>query len=146
MDFVVSLIFFLILNSTIHKCIFNYVKRNRPCLNNNSFKLYYWYTRLSQKKPAQYLRGRHTHTLYVVIFFVTAVYTRTPVMFSQNFGYVSLYISTIFQLYCGGQLQGPGENHRPVASHWQTLSHNVVHLALIEIRTHISGDRLWLHR
>ena len=26
---------------------------------------------------------------------------------------------------------GPGENHRPVASHWQTLSHNVVHLALI---------------
>ena len=23
----------------------------------------------------------------------------------------------------------PGENHWPVASHWQTLSHNVVHLA-----------------
>jgi hypothetical protein len=38
----------------------------------------------------------------------------------------------------------PRENHRPVASlsHLQTLSHNVVHLALIEIRTHnISGDR-----
>jgi hypothetical protein len=30
----------------------------------------------------------------------------------------------------------PGENHRPVASHWQTLSHDVVHLALIGIRTH----------
>jgi hypothetical protein len=29
---------------------------------------------------------------------------------------------------------GPGENHRPIASHWQTLSHDVVHLALIEIR------------
>jgi hypothetical protein len=37
---------------------------------------------------------------------------------------------------------GPRENHRPVASHWQTLPHNVVHLALIVIRTHnISGDR-----
>jgi hypothetical protein len=36
---------------------------------------------------------------------------------------------------------GPGENHRPVTSHWQTLSHNIVHLALIEIRTHIIGDR-----
>ena len=39
-------------------------------------------------------------------------------------------------------VEGPGESHRPVASHKQTLSHNVVHLALIEIRTHnISGDR-----
>ena len=36
----------------------------------------------------------------------------------------------------------PGENHRPVASHRQTLSHNVVHLALIGIETHnISDDR-----
>ena len=36
---------------------------------------------------------------------------------------------------------GPGENHRPVASYWQTLLHNVVHIALIEIRTpNISGD------
>jgi hypothetical protein len=36
----------------------------------------------------------------------------------------------------------PGENHQPAASHWQTLSYDVVHLALIEIRTdNISGDR-----
>jgi hypothetical protein len=35
-----------------------------------------------------------------------------------------------------------GENHRPVTRHLQTSSHNVVHHALIEIRTHnISGDR-----
>jgi hypothetical protein len=33
-------------------------------------------------------------------------------------------------------------NHRPVASQRETLSHNVVDLALIEIRPHnISGDR-----
>ena len=38
----------------------------------------------------------------------------------------------------------PGENHRPVASHWQTFSHNVVSSTpcLSRIQTHnISGDR-----
>jgi hypothetical protein len=55
-------------------------------------------------------------------------------------------LSTIFQLYRDGQFYwetgGPGENHRPVASHRQNLSHNGVHLALVEIRTYnISGNR-----
>ena len=42
----------------------------------------------------------------------------------------------------------PGENHRPVVSHWQTLSHNVVSStpSLSGIRTHnVSGDEHWLH-
>jgi hypothetical protein len=45
-------------------------------------------------------------------------------------------LSTIFQLYRGGQFYlwrkpVPGENHRPVGSHLQTLSHMLyrVHLA-----------------
>ena len=42
---------------------------------------------------------------------------------------------------------GSGENHRSVANHWQTLSHNVIHFAQIEIRTHNnSSDRHWRSR
>ena len=44
-------------------------------------------------------------------------------------------------VFIGGGNWIPVENQGPAASHWQTLSHNVVHLPLIEIRTHISGDR-----
>ena len=31
------------------------------------------------------------------------------------------------------ETRGPGENHRPVANHWQTLSHNVVPLSRFEL-------------
>jgi hypothetical protein len=51
-------------------------------------------------------------------------------------------LSTIFQLFqwrlilLVEETGVTGENHRPVTSNWQTCSHNVVHLTLIEIRTH----------
>ena len=39
------------------------------------------------------------------------------------------------------------ENHQTVTNHWQTLSHHVVHLTLIEIQSHNNnGDRHWLHK
>jgi hypothetical protein len=56
--------------------------------------------------------------------------------------------SRMIHLYCGSfideETRGPRENHRPVASHCQTLSHNVVSSTphLSGIRTHnLSGDR-----
>jgi hypothetical protein len=62
-------------------------------------------------------------------------------------------LSTIIQLYRGGQFyrwmkpEYQEKNHRPVASPWQTLSHNVVSRTprLSGIRTHnFSGDKLKL--
>ena len=59
-------------------------------------------------------------------------------------------LSTILQLYHGGQFGGgPGEKPPTAESHWQTLSHNVVSSTphLTGIQTHnISGDKHWLHR
>ena len=58
-------------------------------------------------------------------------------------------LSAIFHLYqCRSVLLvektgGPGENHRPATSHWQTLSHNVASStpSLSWSRTHkVSGD------
>ena len=54
------------------------------------------------------------------------------------------YFSYIFVVsFIGGGTRVPRVNHQPVASHWQTLSHNVVLSTprLNRIRTHnVSGD------
>jgi hypothetical protein len=66
-------------------------------------------------------------------------------VFSANFNTIS--VVSWWSVLLVEETGGPSENHRPVASHWQTLSHNVIHLALIEIWTHnISCDMHWLHR
>jgi hypothetical protein len=55
-----------------------------------------------------------------------------------------IYISVIssWLILLVEETGGLVKNHRPITSHWQTLSRHVVHLALIEIQTHtISSDR-----
>jgi hypothetical protein len=42
----------------------------------------------------------------------------------------------IYQSFIGGGNRSTRRKPSPVASHWQTLSHNVVHLTLFEIRIH----------
>jgi hypothetical protein len=61
-------------------------------------------------------------------------------------------LSTLFQLYRGGMFYWWRKPEDPEKTNdlsfvRQSLSHNVVHLGLIEIPTHnIGGDRHWLHR
>ena len=57
-------------------------------------------------------------------------------------------LSTKFELYCDGEFYWwgrPEDSDKTIACHkslTNSLSHNVVHLAQIEIRSHnISGDR-----
>jgi hypothetical protein len=58
---------------------------------------------------------------------------------TQYSGYFSTFnnISVIswWSVLLVEETEGPRENQCPVASHWQTLSYNFVHLPLIEIRT-----------
>jgi len=60
-------------------------------------------------------------------------------VFSATFNNISVISWLSFLLV--DETGKPRENHRPVTSHRQTLSHNAAHLGLIEIRTrNISGS------
>jgi hypothetical protein len=81
--------------------------------------------------------SRAFHHLFGICLFICLI------VFNATFNNISVISWWSFLLV--EKTVGLGENHRLVASHWQTLSHNVVHLALIEIRIHnINGDRHWL--
>jgi hypothetical protein len=63
--------------------------------------------------------------------------------------YISVYLSVYYEVVSTACTIGVlGENHRPVASNWQTLSHNVVLSTPRHERFwnhNVSGDRHWIH-
>ena len=66
---------------------------------------------------------------------------------NATFKYISVKI--VASVLLVEETEAPGENHRPITSHWQTLSHNAVsdtfHLDGVR-PDNASDDRHWLHR
>jgi hypothetical protein len=78
------------------------------------------------------------HVLPRIVVSVSYHYEHTTKRVGLQSGYhYNLFKYNLFVAETGR----PDENHLPVVSHCQALSHDVVHLALTEIRTqNISGD------
>jgi hypothetical protein len=82
----------------------------------------------------------YIHIYFLMILFWMINLTHIPLLFNCLMVFNAIFnnISVIlwWSVLLVEETGGPGENHWPVASRWQALSHNVVHLALIEIQTH----------
>ena len=112
-------------------------------------KLYLW-TEKRWYDPDVILNSLHfTNSLPAHCIFVTLFFSNMCVcLLVFNLAFNNISVISLRSVLLVEKTGGPGENHRPVTSHWQTLSHNVVHLARPDRdSTHnISGDRDWLHR
>jgi hypothetical protein len=76
--------------------------------------------------------GDQHHTYWILIEWITCIFWYIwfvcLIVFNATFNNVSVILWWSVLL-----VEDPGENYRHVANHCQTLSQNVVHLALIEI-------------
>ena len=92
----------------------------------------------------------HVHLFYLQILhmFIYSTYRGLWVLNAIFDNILATFISWLSVLLLE-ETGVPGENHRPVTSHWQTLSHNAVSSIppVSDIQIHsIIGDRHWLHK
>ena len=91
-----------------------------------------------KKKPGIHYNMVTAALSYLYITFITRVglYCLFVCLMVLNATFINISVISWRSVLLVEETGGPWENYRPVASHWQTLSQNVVHLAMIEIRTH----------
>jgi hypothetical protein len=72
-----------------------------------------------------FVNSNNSHSMFVCLFVCLfhGVY--------RHFYFNNISVISWSSVLLVEEIGGPGENHRPVAGHWQALSHNVAHLALI---------------
>jgi len=88
-----------------------------------------------------------TFKISIYFFFVRKTFGVRVRVLVLNTTYNNISVISWQSLLLVEETRRPGENHRPVASHWQTLSHNVVSSTPHQsgVPTHkVSGDRHWL--
>ena len=102
--------------------IFDFYKVSGNCLSHVRYQKWY------------YKRGLEGTTQSYMLEVVFIIVRRKVMVFNDTFNNISV-TSWRSAFFCGEEMGVPVENHRPAASHWQTLYHKKLYRVHLELTT-----------